>query len=93
MLKGTGTNKAFEAEVYDNYIKEDVREKTDYEYCTEEMWEFINSRYGSDTAIKRFYQKSKYSYYSEIELRFKFVPVILGSSKKLLAGEYSEENF
>lgn len=35
------------------------------------MWKFVHSRYGADTAIKRFYQKSKYSYYSEVDLRMK----------------------
>ena len=37
-LKGTGTAKGFESEVYDCYLKEDVREGVDFEYCTEEMW-------------------------------------------------------
>lgn len=54
-LKGTGTAKGFETEVYDTYLKEDVREGTDFEFCTEEMWQFVSSRYGSDTPIKRFY--------------------------------------
>lgn len=54
-LKGTGTAKGFETDVYDTYLKEDAREATDFEYCTEEMWQFVNSRYGCDTAIKRFY--------------------------------------
>lgn len=54
-LKGTGTSKMFEADVYDTYIQEKMREKVDLEYCTEEMWQFVSSRYGSDTTIKRFY--------------------------------------
>lgn len=66
---------------------------TDFEFCTEEMWQFVNSRYGSDTVIKRFYQKSKYSYYSEVELRMKLIPVIICTSQKLLANQYNEQNF
>jgi uncharacterized FAD-dependent dehydrogenase len=54
-LKGTGTSKMFEADVYDAYIQDKMREKMDFEYCTEEMWQFVNSRYGSDTTVKRFY--------------------------------------
>lgn len=54
-LIGTGTSKMFEADVYDTYIQENIREKVDLEYCTEEMWQFVSSRYGSDTNIKRFY--------------------------------------
>jgi hypothetical protein len=45
----------FEADVYDAYIQDKMREKMDFEYCTEEMWQFVNSRYGSDTTVKRFY--------------------------------------
>ena len=48
------------------------------------MWKYVNSRYGSDYAIRRLYQKSKYSYYSEVELRLKFVPVIICTGLKLL---------
>lgn len=37
-LKGTGTNKAFESEVVDTYLKDEVREGYDFEFLTEEMW-------------------------------------------------------
>jgi hypothetical protein len=40
-LKGTGQNKAFESDVYDTYVKEDVREGADFEFCSEEMWQFV----------------------------------------------------
>ena len=74
-------------------MKEDVKEGSDFEFCTEEMWQFVNSRYGSDFVIKRYYQKSKYSYYSEVELRLKFIPVVICSSSKLIANYYNLENF
>lgn len=92
-LKGTGTAKGFESDIYDHYIVGDVREGNDFEFLTEEMWQFVQSRYGCDTPIKRVYQKSKYSYYSEVELRLKFVPVVICSSSKLLNGDYNESNF
>jgi len=92
-LKGTGQNKAYEADVFDTYLKEDVREGYDFEFCTEAMWQFINSRYGCDTAVKRFYQKAKYGYYSEVELRYKFIPVIICTSAKLASGHYTDSNF
>jgi len=88
-LQGTGTLKGFDADVYDTYLKEDVKEGSDFEFCTEEMWQFVNSRYGSDFVIKRYYQKSKYSYYSEVELRLKFIPVIICSGSKLIANYYN----
>ncbi len=37
-LKGTGTAKGFEPEIYDNYINADVREGHEFEFLTEEMW-------------------------------------------------------
>lgn len=92
-LKSTGTAKGFEPEIYDNYIITETKEGHDFEFMTEEMWQFVNSRYGSDTPIKRLYQKSKYSYYSEVELRLKSIPVVICTSQKLLKGHYSDANF
>lgn len=79
--------------MFDTYLKEDIREGYDFEVVTEEMWQFVQSRYGCDRAIKRFYQKSKYSYSSEVEMRLKWVPVIICTNVKLRAGHYDESNF
>lgn len=51
------------------------------------------SRYGCDTAIKRFYQKKQYSYYTEVELRQKLIPVVVCTAAKLKAAHYTEANF
>ena len=56
-LKGTGTIKGFEKEVVDTYLQRDVRENFEFEFCSQEIWDFLHSRYPADTAIKRYYIK------------------------------------
>ena len=41
-LKGTGTDKDFEAATVDSYLKSDVREVTDYEIFSVTMWNFAD---------------------------------------------------
>ena len=40
-LQGTGELKEFESDVVDRYLKADVREMTDYEIFSEEMYQFV----------------------------------------------------
>jgi hypothetical protein len=41
----------------DTYIRNEVRETADYELFGQELWSFVNEKYGSDRAVKRFYTK------------------------------------
>ena len=56
-VKGTGKVKDFPIEVYDTYLKKEVRERFDYEFITEELWKYLKDRYDTDHEIKRFYTK------------------------------------
>lgn len=56
-LKGTGELKGFEKEVFDTYLHKDKREKIDFEFISEELWNFLQTRYGCDQVVKRFYTK------------------------------------
>lgn len=76
-LKGTGKTKDFEGAVMDTYLKRNVRENYDYEIYNQELWDFVNSRYTADAEIKRYYQKATYSYFTECEVRFSVLPVLI----------------
>jgi hypothetical protein len=54
-LHGTGTEKGFESEFIDRYIKKTCVETSDYEIVSAETWEFLSSKYGFDYEIKRYY--------------------------------------
>jgi hypothetical protein len=56
-LKGTGKLKGFDTEVIDTYLHKNMREKTNYEFWSEDLWKFVKSRYDCDHEIKRFYHK------------------------------------
>lgn len=45
-LKGTGEVADFEADVMDKYLHKDVRERTDFEIVSEDLWKFLSERYG-----------------------------------------------
>lgn len=47
-LKGTGQLQDFESDVVDTYLDKDKRERIDYEFVNEEIWQFLKSRYGCD---------------------------------------------
>ena len=83
--------KDFPIEVYDTYLKKDVREKFDYEFITEELWKYLKDRYDVDHEIKRFYtkQNSKYMFstMTSVESRFKTVPVMFVKGEDLLQGK------
>ena len=90
-LKGTGTIKGFETEVVDTYLIND-REK--FEFWSEELWNFVMQRYGCDHVIKRFYVKMNAAYsLTEVEWRYKEVPVCIVKAEDLYAGKCSGENF
>ena len=73
-VKGTGKVKEFPIEVYDTFLRKDVRENSDYQFITEELWTFLKDRYGVDQEIKRFYSKSNtkfvFSTLTSVESRF-----------------------
>jgi len=80
-LKGTGKIVGLESNVVDTYLEKDVRERQHFEFVSEEIWEFLNTRYGSDHVIKRFYaSKSTINFSSsncEVDARFKRIPVCI----------------
>lgn len=52
-LKGTGTIDQFETNVVDKYLRADVRERYQYKVINQELWNFLNSKYGG-SEIKRY---------------------------------------
>ena len=93
-LKGTGKLKGFETEVIDTYLNKNMREKTNYEFWSEELWNYVKSRYGCDHEIKRFYHKQG-SYYSltEVEARYKEIPVFIVRTEDLYGSKYTNDTF
>ena len=91
-LKGTGTLKGFETEVMDTYLHKNVRERQNYDFINEELWEFLKERYGANHTVKRYYV-GKGSYYSlcEVEARFKMIPVWIVRADDLYQGNCSVE--
>ena len=47
-LKGTGTLPSFEADVMDTYLHSAVRERINFEFVNEEIWQFLKEKYGCD---------------------------------------------
>lgn len=89
-LKGTGKIAGFESEVIDTYLHKEVREKQDFEFISEEIWQTLNNGYGSDHTIKRFYASRGNSVFSssltEIDARFKWIPVFIVRADALQNG-------
>jgi hypothetical protein len=83
-LKGTGKLKGFESEVMDTFLHKDKREKMHFEFISEPLWLFLKDKYGCDQEVKRFYTKGS-GYYSltQVEGRFKLIPVFIISSEEL----------
>lgn len=79
--------------MFDRYLSKTVRENMDYEIVIEELWEFLQSRYGCDYAILRAYNKAQFSYFTEVEARLKWVPIFFVRSDLALKGFYKEEDF
>ena len=84
--------KDFPSEVFDTYLHDDKRETFHYEFITEALWKWLKERYGCDHEVKRFYNKqpSRYAIYSiqtQVESRFKLVPVMFLKGEDLLAGK------
>lgn len=72
----------------------EAKDNRDYEICSDEMWEYLNSRYGSDLEVRRYYKQSnQYSYYSSLEVSMKNVPVCLIFTDQLATINVVEESF
>ena len=93
-LRGTGKIKGFETAVMDTYLHKEMRERTNYEFWSEELWNFVKDRYGCDHEIKRFYHKQG-TYYAltEVEARYKEVPVCIVRAEDLYAGKCDKDWF
>lgn len=50
--------KGQEHECIDRYIKEEAKDNQDYEIISDEIWEYLNSRYGCDFEVRRYYNKN-----------------------------------
>jgi DUSP domain len=83
-MTGTGTVDQFEKNVVDKYIKLDVRERFQYKLVNQELWNFLNSRYGG-SEIKR-YAIPLSMYSTTVETRLKQITVVVLPSSKLLSG-------
>ena len=93
-LKGTGTIAGFEKDVMDTYLHKDTREKMHFEFFNKEIWDFLNSRYGCDQAIKRYYvNKGTYSTFCEIDSRLTKVPTFIVYADQLFSGSITRESF
>ena len=96
-LKGTGKIAGFESEVIDTYLHKEVREKQDFEFVSEEIWQMLNTRYGSDQVIKRFYASRGNSVFSssltEIDSRFKWIPVFIVRADDLINSRVQADSF
>ena len=90
-LVGTGDKAEFEKEVFDRYLIPNLREIADYEVYSEEMFTFVNEKYGIDLAIKRYYRKGAYMYSTSLETKFKQVPVLIIRCDELKAGTFKGE--
>ena len=69
-------------------------ERDAFEFWSEDLWNFVHDRYGCDHVIKRFYVKMNSAYaLTEVEWRFKEVPVYIVKAEDLYAGKHTGENF
>ena len=89
-LKGTGKLKDFESSVVDTYLHKDVRERLHFEFISEEMWHFLKQRYNCDFEIKRFWSKTGSYYATEVEARFKKLPICFVRADELYRGFTNE---
>jgi hypothetical protein len=60
----------------------------DYEIYSEEMFQYVNERYGCDMAVKRYYRKGAYMYSTQLDTKFKLIPVLVMRSDELRSGSY-----
>jgi len=91
-FQGTGKIKEFESDVIDTYLKSNTRETYDFEIYNQELWDFLSSRYTADRTVKRYYQKAKYGYLTECEVRFVLLPVLFVDADEMLDGKLPSIN-
>ena len=77
----------------DRYLKTEMRENADYEIFSEEMFNFVKTKYGVDKIIKRYYQKGSYMYSTSLETRFKNVPVHVVRNDVIREGKHAPYQF
>lgn len=78
----------------DTYLHKDCRERTDFEFVNEEIWQFLKEKYGCDSTIKRWYAaRGSYTSLIEVDARFKLIPVFFARADELYKGLYTPENF
>ena len=96
-LKGTGKLKDFPAEMFDTFLHKDKQEKYDYEFITEDLWKWLKDKYECDNVVKRQYvkQNTKYMYstMTQVEARFKIVPIMIIKGEDLLQGKVSKVSY
>ena len=95
-LKGTGKVAGFESEYIDTYLHKDVREKQNFEFVSEEIWRFVESRYGCDQTIKRYYVSRSSTFMSsmaEVDGRLKWIPVFIVKSDDLYNDRVQPDSF
>ena len=93
-LKGTGTVAELESDLWDTYLHKDTRERMHFEFYNKEIWDFLNNKYGSDHAIKRYYiNKGTYSTFSELDARLTRIPVSLLTGSQLYEGQVDLQSF
>ena len=84
-MHGTNSEKGWESEYIDRYVRKTCVENSDYEVISDETWEFLSKRYGFDLEVKRYYiKKESWSYQTTLEVTFKLVPVVLVFTDQLL---------
>jgi hypothetical protein len=72
----SGTEKGQETECIDRYIKSTCFEYRHFQIFSAESWEFVNSRYGCDFEVRRYYYKGRWEG-STMEINMKQVPIII----------------
>ena len=74
-----------------------MREKQDFEFVNEEIWQLVSGRFGCDHVIKRYYATRGGSYISssliEIDSRFKWIPVFIVRADDLMNGRIQADSF
>ena len=95
-LKGTGKLAGFETEYMDTYLHKDAREKQNFEFVSEDIWKFLESRYECDHTIKRFYVSRSSTFMSslaEVDGRLKWIPVFIVRADDLLHSRVQQDSF
>lgn len=72
----SGAEKGQETECIDRYIKSSCFENRHFQIFSAESWDFVNSRYGCDFEVRRYYMKGRWEG-STLEVNMKQVPIII----------------